>query len=378
MGLTSLLSDFGHEMTTAILPAFLASFGGTAALLGLIEGFADAATSLGKVFSGWYSDHTGTKKPFMNIGYLLTAVGVGSLGFATSWIFVFVSRVGAWAGRGIRDTTKDALLLDSSVPQNYGKVFGFNRSMDTIGAVLGPAIAVFLIKFLPIRPIFFIAFIPSILAFITVFFFVNEKRKKNEDHPQMIASLKGLPRSFHWYLLALGIFGLGDFADSILILRATDLLKEVNTAVVAGSLAILLYTIHNIFYAGLSYPVGAMGDKLGKRKFLIIGFLLTGISSLGFINNSHNIFYLGFFFALAGIAIAICDGMEDAVAGDLLPKQLRGTGYGILAAVNGIGDFVSSTGVGFLWTVISPLAGFGYGALFTICGAIMLFRIRNK
>ena len=378
MGVTSFFSDFGHEMATAVLPAFLVSIGGSAALLGLIEGFADASTSLGKVFSGWYSDHIGTKKPFMNSGYLLTALGVGSIGFATSWFGVLISRVVAWAGRGTRESARDALLLDSTEEKYYGHVFGFHRAMDTLGAILGPAIAFILIKVMPLRPIFFIAFIPSMLAFLTVFFFVKERRKHYENHPLLQDGLKGLPRSFRWYLLAVGLFGLGNFADSILILRTTELLKPVNGAVVAGSLAILLYTIHNVLYAGFSYPVGVLGDKFGKEKLLMIGFLLTGISSVGFIFNSHNIFFLGFFFALAGVAIAICDGMEDATAGDLLPAHLRGTGYGTLAAVNGIGDFISSTTVGFLWEVVSPLAGFGYGAVLTILGALVLFGIRRK
>ena len=146
--------------------------------------------------------------------------------------------------------------------------------------------------------------------------------------------------------------------------------------VAAGSLAIILYTIHNIFYAALSFPVGALADKIGKRKLLATGYLLTGIAAAGFIFDFGNLVYLGLFFILAGIAIAITDALERTLAADLLPENLRGTGYGTLATVNGIGDFASSTVVGTLWTTVSPLAGFGYSAVLTISGSILLFALR--
>jgi MFS family permease len=174
-----------------------------------------------------------------------------------------------------------------------------------------------------------------------------------------------------------GLFGLGNFADSLLILRATDLLSPAMGAVVAGSLAIVLYTIHNVFYAALSFPVGVLADRFGKKTLLALGYLLTGISVIGFIFNIGNLVYLGIFFVLAGIAIAITDAMEKIVAADLLPENLRGTGYGTLATVNGVGDFASSTIVGSLWTAISPLAGFGYSAVLTISGAGLLFSMRG-
>ena len=142
-------------------------------------------------------------------------------------------------------------------------------------------------------------------------------------------------------------------------------------------MAIVLYTVHNVFYAALSFPVGVLADKIGKKALLSLGYLLTGISVIGFIFNIGNLVYLGIFFVLAGIAIAITDAMEKIVAADLLPENLRGTGYGTLATVNGVGDFASSTIVGSLWTAISPLAGFGYSAVLTISGAGLLFSMRG-
>ena len=377
IGLTSFFSDFGHEMATSVLPAFVISLGGSAALLGLIEGLSDASTSGMKIFSGWYSDYTGRRKPLASVGYFLTAIGVGSLAFAISWPFVLLSRVVAWIGRGMRGPPRDALLCDSTTPKHYGRVFGFHRGMDTLGAIAGPVFAVFLIKTIEIRSIFFIALIPSLLAFLVILTLVKEKRKPSE-RTSFILSVKNLPRDFRFFLVAVGIFGLGNFADSLLILRATDLLSPAMGIVIAGSLAIVLYAIHNVFYAALSFPIGILADKVGKRTLLAFGYLLTGISVIGFIFNVGNLAYLGFFFILAGIAIGITDALERTVAADLLPENLRGTGYGTLATVDGVGDFASSAVVGSLWTAISPLAGFGYSAILTISGAGLLFSTRRK
>jgi MFS family permease len=378
MGLTSFFSDFGHEMATAILPSFLVSVGGSAALLGIIEGIADASVSGMKLLSGWYSDYIGKRKPFAVIGYLLTAIGVGSFSLAFSWPHVLLSRVIAWLGRGTREPPRDALLVDSTKPEYYGRVFGFHRGMDTLGAIAGPAIAFFLVKSMALRSIFLVALVPSALAFLTVALFVREVRRGGGERAHFLVSVRSLPRNFRFFLIAVVMFGLGNFADSMLILRATEILSPINGALVAGSLAILLYTIHNVFYAALSFPIGVLADKFGKRKILVFGYLLTGLSSVGFIFTIGNIFYLGLLFVAAGIAIAITDAMERTVAADLLPENLRGTGYGTLATVNGIGDFASSSVVGLLWTAISPTAGFGYGAALMMVGAALLFTTRNR
>ena len=378
MGLTSFFSDFGHEMATAILPSFLVSIGGSAALLGVIEGIADASVSGMKLLSGWYSDYIGKRKPFAVIGYLLTAIGVGSFSLAFSWSHVLLSRVIAWLGRGTREPPRDALLVDSTKPEYHGRVFGFHRSVDTLGAVAGPAIAFLLIKSMPLRSIFLVALIPSVLAFLTVVLFVREVRKGHGERTHFLVSVKSLPRNFRFFLIAVGVFGLGNFADSMLILRATEILSPINSALVAGSLAILLYTIHNVFYAVFSFSIGLLADQIGKRKLLVFGYLLTGLSSIGFIFTIGNFFYLVLLFIVAGIAIAITDALERTVAADVLPENLRGTGYGTLAAVNGIGDFASSSVVGLLWTTISPAAGFGYGAALCTLGAILLFAVKGR
>ena len=378
LGLTSFFSDFGHEMATSILPAFLVSIGGSPALLGLIEGVSDASTSLMKLVSGWYSDRIGKRKPFASVGYFLTAAGVGAFSLAFSWPQVLLSRVIAWIGKGTREPARDALLADSTTSRYYGRVFGLHRMMDTLGAIIGPALALVFIRLMPLRPIFLIALIPSILAFATIVLLVKEKGGNRQESLHLFASIKNLPVNFRFFLIAVGVFGLGNFADSMLILRATEIMTPTKGAAVATGLAILLYTFHNISYAAFSFPIGVLADKIGKRALLSIGYFLTGVVSLGFILNVASLSYLVPLFLIAGIAIAITDAMERAIAADLLPENLRGTGYGTLATVNGIGDFASSAVVGLLWTSVSPLAGFGYGAVMTIIGASSLIAIRKR
>lgn len=179
------------------------------------------------------------------------------------------------------------MLSDSAEPKYYGRVFGFHRAMDTLGAVAGPAAAFFLIKIMPERPIFLITLIPGILSFLSIAVLVKDV-KVVAQRKKLIGSLQGLPRSFRLFLISALIFGLGNFADSLFILRATELLSPSNGVVDATSLAILLYTIHNLIYAGASYPLGALADKFGQKTILVFGYILTGIVSLGFIDYSKN------------------------------------------------------------------------------------------
>jgi MFS family permease len=378
LGITRFFSDFSHEMATAVLPTFLVSIGGSAATLGLIEGSADAFVSLMKLLSGWYSDYLGKRKPFMVLGHFLTTAGIGALFLSLSWAWVFGCRVIAWMGRGIRTPVHDATLSDSAESKYYGRVFGFDRMMDTSGAVLGPAAAFFLIKFMPERPIFLITLIPGILCVLSITLLVKEVKGAGGQRKKLFGSFKSFPRQFRLFLISALIFGLGNFADSLFILRATELLTPANGAVAATSLAILFYTIHNIIYAVGSYPLGALADKIGKKTVLVFGYFLTGVVSVIFIANTDNVLYLGSCFAIAGLAIAITDALQGTVIATIMPSSIRATGYGTLALVNSIGNFTSSALVGFLWTTVSPLVGFGFSAVLLFIGTLLFIFIRGN
>jgi MFS family permease len=377
IGLTSLFSDMGHEMTTAILPMFLATIGGTAATLGLIEGVADASSSFVKLWMGWYSDRVGKRKPIATVGYVITALK-GLFAFTTNWYQVLFIRVFAWMGRGARGPVRDAMMADMLEPEYYGRAFGFHTAMDTLGAVIGPAIALALVGILSYRHIFLISFIPGFLSVAAFVFMVKEKKMKHDGKVEFWKNMKGLPLNFRLFTFSVGIFGLGNFAHTLLILRATQILTPQYGKTAAASAAIGLYTLHNILYAGSAYPAGILSERFGKRTLLGIGYFLFALMCLGFILEPPKLWAMLILFILAGVYIALVDSMERALAGDLLPGNLRGTGYGVLAMVNGVGDFVSSFVVGLLWARVSPAAGFIYAGSLTLVGGIVLFMVRNK
>lgn len=377
IGLTSLFSDMGHEMTTAILPMFLATIGGTAATLGFIEGISDASSSIIKLWMGYHSDKIGTRKAIAVVGYIITALK-GLFAFTTNWYQVLAIRVIAWMGRGARGPVRDALMVDLLEPAYYGRAFGFHTAMDSSGAIIGPAIAFALIGILSYRHIFLLSFIPGFLSVACFVFLVKEKRKKHNKEVTFWKSIKELPLNFKLFVLSAGIFGLGNFSHTLLILRAIEILTPEYGKVVANSTAIGLYTPHNILYAGFAYPAGLLSERHGKRIMLGIGYLLFAIMCLGFMLESQRLWVLIILFSLAGVYIAMVDSMERALAGDLLPAHLRGTGYGVLSMVNGIGDFVSSFVVGLLWAKISPSTSFIYAASLTFIGGVILFVVRNR
>lgn len=374
IGMLSLFSDMGHELTTAMLPVFLATFGASTAALGIIEGVSDAASGLLKLWMSLYSDRVGRRKPILAIGYAVTAM-MGTFAFVTAWWQMLVIRAVAWMGRGARGPVRNALLSESVPAAAHGRAFGFEGAMDTLGAIIGPAIAFSLMGVLSMRHIFAMAFIPGAITVLIVLFWVREVPRKPQPALRMWGSLRSLPRSFRIYVAAVGVFGLGNFAHTLLVMRVATLLAPSRGQVGAGQIAIALYILHNVLYAAVSYPAGALGDRMDKKKLLAAGYALFGVLCLGFLSGSASLVLLAFLFALAGIYIGIVDAMERALAADLLPLEQRGVGYGALATVNSVGDLVSSVAVGFLWSRVSFQAGFLYGAVFTLAGAAALFAV---
>ena len=285
MGLTSLLGDAGHEMVTAVLPFFLAVLGAGPEVLGLIDGFSDGASSLVKSFAGYLSDKIGKRKPLMSIGYALTGILTPLIAAATSWLQVLGLRVTAWFGRGARGPPRDALLADSVSSEATGKAFGFHRTMDTLGAIIGPALALFFLTFLNYNQIIAISIIPGLAAFFIVFFFVREVRKKpSPENPIVsthgnvvvkdtgfVTSIKTLPRAFKLFLVGVGVFGLGNFANSLFTLRAQQVLAPRIGSLEASAIAVGLYTLLNVAYAASSFPIGALSDKIGRGRILVAG-----------------------------------------------------------------------------------------------------------
>jgi MFS family permease len=386
MGITSFLSDASHEMATAVLPGFLAVIGAPPSALGFIEGVSDAVASFVKLWGGWISDRLGHRKTLATVGYSLTGLAMGLFAFASSWVLVLVGRVVGWFGRGFRGPIRDAMLADSVDPSVRGKAFGFHRFGDTLGAIVGPLIGVWLLEIWqpqdtnhpsqPFRNIFLITLIPGILS--AVMFAVMTVEKHHSPNPQLQfwSTVRSLPGNFRRFLVGVGVFGLGDFAPTLLILAATQLLTPEYGFMHAAQLAGLMYVVRNITYALASFPIGALSDRMSRVTLLAMGYfvavLTIGGFLLAFLLQWSNVIYLFLLFALAGVFIAAEDTLESAITADYIPSETRGIGMGVLGTVNGIGDFGASVLVGLLWTAISPVAAFGFAGVFMLAGALVL------
>jgi MFS family permease len=374
IGMLSLFSDMGHELTTAVLPLFLATFGTGALALGTIEGISDAASSLMKLWMSYYSDRIGRRKPILVAGYVLTAM-MGAFGFVTSWWQMLAIRAVAWMGRGARGPVRDALLSESVAAEAHGRAFGFEGAMDTLGAIIGPLIALSLVGVFELKHIFFVAFIPGAVTVYIAVFLIQDRPRARRPQLTLVHSIRSLPHGFRRYVGAVSIFGLGNFAHTLLVLHAVAVLAPSHGQVAAQRMGIALYILHNVLYAAVSYPVGALGDRFNKRSLLGIGYALFALMCIGFLFAGASLTLLIPLFILAGIYIGIVDAMERALAADLLPLSQRGIGYGVLATANSIGDLLSSVVVGYLWSHVSATSGFVYGATLTIAGAVALMAI---
>jgi MFS family permease len=332
-----------------------------------------------KTFSGWFSDKIGKRKPLMVLGYVLTGFFVGLVGFATNWIEVLFYRVLAWVGRGTREPPRDAMLADSVDKRFYGHAFGFHRAMDTLGAIIGPLLAFFLLTLVDIRNIFYLSFIPGALAVIAIAFGVKEQKSRIKKKVQgLFFHLKTLPSNFKLFVFVMFVFGIGNFNRTLLLLRVQEVLTPANGLLIAGSIAVFLYVIRNVAQAIADYTVGSISDKIGKKILLaFVGFFLFGIVSLGFIYTTTNFYYFMILFILSGVSAAGYTALEKAYAADLLPSHIRGTGYGVLNTIDGIGDFISSFVVGTIWVFVSPNLAFIYGAAVSFVAAFLLIVVKK-
>ena len=398
IGLTSLLSDFCHEMATAVLPQFMQTIGSSAAALGFIEGTADALSSFVKLGAGYRSDKVGQRKPWVVFGYLLTAFSKALFAFAWAWPLILLGRCIGWLGRGIRGPLRDAILAESVSGPDRGKAFGFHRTGDTLGAILGPLAAYALLSFMtrhpdllshfasslpliteapgaPFRIIFLLTLIPGILSVASIAFLVTERKRPPNQNLRFSSALRAMPQAYRSFLLAVGIFGLADFAPTLMILRATECLEPQMGILEAARWGTLFYLLRNLTYAAASYPIGAFSHRFPRPQYLAIGYGLAVVTFIGFALAIPSVLWFIIFFALAGVFIAWEDTMEGVAVRDYVGENLAGTAYGVLGTVNGIGDFVSSLVVGLLWTTLGPSWGFAYAMAVGGMGTVLMARL---
>jgi len=370
LGVTSFLTDVSSEMIFSLLPWFTVNLlGASAAALGLIEGLAESAASLLKVVSGWWSDKVGRRKPFVVSGYWLSTVTKPFLTLATSWPHALGVRFADRVGKGLRTAPRDAIIADSCKPSVRGKAFGLHRTLDTLGAVLGPALAFLLLPLLGgatllgYRRVFLVATIPAIIAVLVLALFVREVRRGKVPGISFRAGIGSLIPEFRLYLAIATLFALGNFSWAFLIIRAGGI-------GVAASYTILLYMFQNLIYAFASLPAGILSDRVGRRPVIALGYGVFGITCVGFALASTPWHAIALF-ATYGLFRGVTDGVQRAYISDLVVPQLRGTAIGAFDTVVGIAAFPASFVAGIIYS-ISAQAAFAYGALLSFIAAVLL------
>jgi MFS family permease len=380
VGLTSLFSDWSHETATSVLPAFLAAIGAGPAWLGAIEGIADGLSSLAKLAAGHYTDNLKRRKPLAVFGYAVTALATASFALATNAYQVLIGRSLAWLGRGVRSPAKKALLAADVPPGAYGRAFGLERLMDTIGAIAGPLTALWLLEKTGhnYHRVFLWTLLPGLVAVASFWLLVRERPIASKPKRSFLMGVRDLPAPFRRLLVGVGVFGTGDFSHSLLILYASRMLAPEFGLARAASIAVVLYTVHNLFSAGSAYGSGWLSDHVPQRKIVLAsGYFVAGITATLLCTSTHSVWVLGVIFVLGGLYFGVVDALEDTVAAELVPKEQHGMAFGTLAAVNAVGDFLSSLLVGFLWSAVSVQAAFATSAVLFFAGAILILRLRR-
>ena len=255
-------------MATAVLPALLLSLGAGPGWLGAIEGLADGLSGATKLAAGHWTDRLHRRKPLVVSAYAITAAATGSLAFAASAFQVMSARCAAWLARGVRTPARKAMLAAAVPSEAYGRAFGFERMMDTLGAVLAPATALWLLGATGhnYRRVFLWTLLPGMLAAAMFGVLVRERPVQASSSTSFVAGLRNLPVKFRWFLVAVGVFGLGDFSHTMLILYATRALATRIGFAAASSLAIGLYLLHNVFYSAFAYVGGWLSDHAPHRR----------------------------------------------------------------------------------------------------------------
>lgn len=375
----SFFSDTGHEITTAILPSFItATLHASAGALGLVEGLSDGLMGLAKLGAGPLANQPHRRSRLASGGYLGTAVATGLIGLSVAVWQVGVLRALAWFSRGVRSPARDSILASVAPARAYGRAFGLERAGDNLGAVAGPLLAAVLVAWIGIRPALYLAAVPGAFAVVAITLAARASREKLPVARRTFSfefrrlQKAGLLRP----MVPVAAFELGNVATTLLILRAMQLLQQGGlTLTAATSLAIVIYAAHNAFGAAVAFIGGHWIDRAGPRVVFASAALLYVVAYSGFAIPHQSWWTLLIFFSLAGSGIGLAETAESTLVARALPDELRGSGFGMLGAIQAGGDFASSAVVGLLYAVASPVIGFAYAAawmLVALAGSVAL------
>ena len=379
IGTASLLADLGHEVPTALLPGFLTStLGAPASALGLIEGASDALAGAARLGGGALADDPDRRRSAAVAGYTATAVFSGLIGAASTAWQVGVLRAAAWTARGLRVPARNALLADVVPRHAYGRAYGFERAMDNLGAIAGPLLALALVALVGVRTAILLSIIPGLLAVLAIIYAIRHTARPaaHERQPIRLRVRPVLRGRLGRLFVGVSVFELGNVAATLLILRATDLLTPGHGSDDAVQIAIALYVVYNLTATLASVPAGRVGDRHGMVRVLGAGVACFALAYAGFAASGASISLLALCFAVAGIGIGCAETAEHAAVATLAPDTIRGSAFGLLAAVQSVGNLAASALVGLLYTIASPTAAFAYAATLMASAMIALAAAR--
>lgn len=379
-GLASFFSDFSHEMTISLIPILVVQFVGASLApfyLGLIAGITETVASFLRIFSGFLTDRLLKKKPLIMIGYAMSALFSMLVGFAHSIWALMTYRTLSFIGSGLREPPRDALIAATINVAHYGRAFGLRNAMDTLGSLVGPLVTLLLMNFFSIYVVFLLSFIPGILAVVSIAFLTDEavlqRRMPRElSIKRLWYDLALLPGPFLVLLSILFIFNLGWFNKLLLIARTQEIIVADKNS--TATLLVVLYAIFNTVRALSEIVIGFISDYVsrilllaifGCGSFAVVAFLLT--------TPQASLHYCILLFAISGLSAATLLTLKKACAADMLPADIRGLGYGVLQATEGLTALVANIFIGFLWTYYSSTIVFVYVIITSLIAMILLF-----
>ena len=377
LGWVSLATDSATEAIYPLLPFFLTEVLGAGAVsLGIVEGAAEAANSVLKVLSGRMADRARSKRPLVLAGYGLSSAVRPLMAIAGSWVHVFAIRLFDRVGKGVRGAPRDAMLAAWATPQTRGRIYGFHRGMDHIGAVVGPVLASLFLLFYPgqYRTLFALTIVPGAIAVLLILYLPEEAATTSKDIRQpaeTAASDAGvgtsderLPRNLKRFMLVLSIFMIGNSTDAFLLLRLTD-------AAGGAKFVPLMWSALHVVKAAMSLVGGSWSDKVGRRAVIATGWIVYAAVYAGFAFSS-SLTALLIWFLVYGVYFGLTEGTERALVADLAPVARRGFTFGVYNAVQGVGALVASVLFGVIWTEVGPAAAFFTGALLALTATVLL------
>jgi len=362
LGYVSFFTDISTEMILGVLPFFIVKeLGGTAAILGFIEGVAEAVNYAFRVFAGVVTDKIGRRKPLVLLGYGLSSITKPLFAVSSSWSHALAVRITDRVGKGIRTSPRDALISDSAAKSEAGKAFGLHRSLDQIGAIIGPFMAFVAVPIIGMRGVFWFSFVPAAIALVILLFFVQDTRGLARQRSVFENAREVLSREFVLLLVALGIFAVGAYNFSFILLKAGSL-------GVQESLIPLVYASLNVATVILGLPAGMLADKV--RKIPVLGlsyvvFLATSVGGLILVGNPVYGFVIALLF---GSYLGMAETVQRAIIPDFTKPELKGTAYALYYTLIGVSSMAANSIFGLLWSSVGPAAAFHYTILTTTAG----------